>query len=45
MGGLQIFVTKCIRNNFRIYSLIIIIITRIVTSVRCEVFKMLKLIH
>jgi hypothetical protein len=45
MGGLLIFVSKCTRNNYKIYSLIIIIITRIVTNVGCEVFKMLKMIH
>jgi hypothetical protein len=33
-------VTKTIRDNYRIYSLIIILNARIVASVRCGFFKM-----
>jgi hypothetical protein len=38
-------VTKSIRENYRIYSLIIIIIVEIITNVKCRLFKMSKVIH
>jgi hypothetical protein len=38
-------VTKHIKDNYKIYSLIIIIIARIVTSVKCGVFKISKVNH
>jgi hypothetical protein len=34
-----------IRDNYKIYSLIIIMIARNLTSVRCGLFKMLKTSH
>jgi hypothetical protein len=39
------FVTKHIKDNYKIYSLIIIIIERIVIIVRCGVFKISKVNH
>jgi hypothetical protein len=38
-------VTKTIGDNYKIYSLIIILNTRIVASVRCELFKMSNVSH
>jgi hypothetical protein len=38
-------VTKTIRDNCRIYSLIIILYARIVASVRCGFFKMSNVNH
>jgi hypothetical protein len=38
--NLLIFLTKSIRDNYRIYSLIMIIIARILVNVRCGLFKM-----
>ncbi len=35
--------TKTIRDNYRIYSLIIILNARIIVNVRCELFKMLNM--
>jgi hypothetical protein len=39
------FITKTIGNNYRIYSLIIILNVGIATSVRCELFKMSNVSH
>jgi hypothetical protein len=38
-------VTKTIGDNYRIYSLIIILNAGIVASVRCGLFKMSNVIH
>jgi hypothetical protein len=38
-------VTKTIGDNYRIYSLIIILNVGIIVSVRCEIFKMSKVNH
>ncbi len=37
--------TKHIKDNYKIYSLIIIIIVRIVTNAKCGVFKISKMNH
>jgi len=37
--------TKTIRDNYRIYNLIIILNVRIVVSVRCGFFKMSNVSH
>jgi hypothetical protein len=38
-------VTETIRDNYRIYSLIIILNVGIVASVRCKLFKMSNVSH
>jgi hypothetical protein len=38
-------VSKTIRDNYRIYSLIIILNGKIVVNVRCEFFKMSNMSH
>ncbi len=43
--GLLIFVTKTIRDNYKIYSLIIILNGGIVVNVRCGLFKMSNMSH
>jgi hypothetical protein len=42
---LLIFVTKTIRDNYKIYSLIIILNAGIVVNVRCGLFKMSNMSH
>jgi hypothetical protein len=39
------FVTKTIGDNYRIYSLIIILNVGIVVNIRCGLFKMLNVSH
>jgi hypothetical protein len=41
----QYFFTKIKKDNYKIYNLIIIIIAKNPTSVKCELFKMSKVSH